>query len=113
MKSKEIYAIQSNSDLTEGRGHPVYVCCTDNSLAAERLKRGKGVMGSDAQVVKDVAYEVDGRWYYPYPFEPATPDEIEGEKLVRQAQEVIAKMLDSGFKPSDIKNLIKNGRWYL
>lgn len=47
----EGFEVLTNSDLTEGRGHRVHVCYTSTRALAEEIAKGKGVMGTDADVV--------------------------------------------------------------
>jgi len=52
MKTFEIngYEVITNSDLTEGRGRSVHVAYTTNDFTAKQIAKGKGVMGTDAEV---------------------------------------------------------------
>lgn len=47
-----LWAVQTNTDLTEGRGEPIVIgVCSDRETAL-KLAHRRGVMGSDAQVVQ-------------------------------------------------------------
>ena len=45
-----IFAVVTNSDLTEGRGRPVTIGLAYNKFTAQRMAEKKGVMGSNAEV---------------------------------------------------------------
>lgn len=47
---EKLYAVVSNSDLTEGRGRPVFIAYCKAEATAKRLAKGKGVMGTDADI---------------------------------------------------------------
>lgn len=47
----KIYGAESNSDLTEGKGHSIYYLGETRSTA-ERIGKGKDVQGYDCKVVE-------------------------------------------------------------
>jgi hypothetical protein len=53
-----IWAVYVNTDLTEGRGYqyPLYLC--ETKTTAQRMAKGKNVMGSDGDVIEVLAYHV-------------------------------------------------------
>lgn len=65
LETKPVWVANVNSDLTEGRGYtyPLYVCASYET--AVRLGKGKNVMGSDANVEKEIAIKHEGKWYIP------------------------------------------------
>lgn len=61
--TSRVYVVVSNSDRTEGRGYPVCLSSCTSKATALRLAKGAGVQGCDAEVIEDVAINIDGRWY--------------------------------------------------
>lgn len=53
-----LWAVVSNTDLTEGRGAAIDVSYHATQAAAEIGSKGQGVFGSDARVEKRLAIEV-------------------------------------------------------
>lgn len=60
-----IWVVWTNTDLTEGRGanYVLYWCETETT--ANRLAKGRGVMGSDADVLIHKTYLIDRVLYIP------------------------------------------------
>lgn len=90
-KEKTLYAVYTNSDLTEGRGREYVIHFTTHSSTANRLGKGKYVMGSNCPVRKVTAYEIDGKTYVTgVAIEPlAKPDEA-AEKILEDEKKRLA-----------------------
>lgn len=64
-ETKPVWLTISNSDLTEGRGHPVIIAASWTPETALRLGRKQDVQGGDCRAIKALAVKVDGTWLAP------------------------------------------------
>jgi len=60
----ELFGVFTNTDRNEGRGSPVLVCVCENLLTAKDVAKGKGVMGSDADVHNVTVVKANNGKYY-------------------------------------------------
>jgi hypothetical protein len=88
-EERKVFAVYTNTDLTEGRGREYLLALTENLFTAKRLAKGKDVQGTDARVVEKKMYFVPnhpvhrnmGEWYAPASFvHLPTEEDIKAEK---------------------------------
>lgn len=102
---RTVYVAWTNTDLTEGRGYSFPLCVAESKETAERLGRGKYVMGGDCPITQETAYLIDGKLVGPFRliFESA------GDKVLRQQREAHEAALEkariAGLTDEDIKAL--------
>jgi len=94
MQERTVYAVYTNTDLTEGRGreYAKYYCELEST--ARRLAIGGYVMGTDCPVKAVKLFLHEGSWYAPGPLitGPSPEDQraqaaIDGEKASMAAKE--------------------------
>jgi len=88
---KEVFVVYTNTDLTEGRGHqyPLHVC--EAEATANRLKKRKGVQGTDADVIKNKIFYHEGTWYGPVSTVSPTKEDEQVQKELDALKELAAK----------------------
>ncbi len=75
-QTQKVYVVISNTDLTEGRGHPLPIHVCKIEATARRLAEKKGVMGSPANIQSFESHFESGWWYGPvYIVSPSKDDE--------------------------------------
>ena len=117
MKTKTVFAVMTNTDLTEGRGTQYYKYYCDLEATAQRLARGNYVMGTDCpiEVINLHKIEDDVKWYGPVVLTRPSLDDIEKEKqfaheriMKEKRKELLKKMRESGFSDDEISILTKS-----
>lgn len=105
-EEKTVYIVTSNSDLTEGKGVQQFKYYCWARSTAERIAKGAGVMGSDADVIALPAYLHDFYWYLPaldkQIFQP-TQEDTDKEVQRSSALATFKKMKAKGFSDKEIK----------
>lgn len=92
--TKEVFAVWTNTDLTEGRGDEFVFAFCEVEATANRLAKGRYVMGTDSRITKAKMLLIDNTWYAPYGngfITHPTNADIEEEKKLNKERE--AKML--------------------
>lgn len=64
LESIDVWAVWTNTDLTEGRGVEYVEFICQKEATARRLAKNNYVQGADSLVQKRKAYKIDGYWYY-------------------------------------------------
>lgn len=113
VQEKAIYAVWTNTDLTEGRGREYIDFYCEKEATALRLAKKNYVMGSDSRVTKEKMFYVNGRWYAPGPnitlptdADNAEEHRIEAERKAKAEKErVLAKLKDMGITEAELKAL--------
>ena len=105
-KEKKVYIPWTNTDLTEGKGYAVPICVCELEPTAERIGKGKSVMGSDAHVTEENAYYIDGKWYAPVQIVFPKDEDKEIDEKRKRRQEAIEKAKAAGLTEDDIKALV-------
>lgn len=111
----EVYYVETNSDLTEGRGYPITIAVSPSKATAYRLSKGKGIQGSDANVIKGFGYMIEGRLFVNHYTKPTHADSMidKKEKEEQEIQEkklaLIQKMKDKGFSDDEINLVVNRG----
>jgi hypothetical protein len=111
-KEIDIWVVENNTDLTEGRGwmYAQYVC--EKKSTAIRLSKKAGIQGCDAHVRPGKAYFIEGRWYFERILtSPSKEDLLEETRLQeieekrKQKEEILNKALALGLTEEDISKL--------
>ncbi len=113
VQEKKIFAVWTNTDLTEGRGREYIEYHCENESTARRLAKKNYVMGSDSRVTVEKMFYVNGRWYAPAPHivQPSREDEIENrrleaERIAAEAKaQALAKARELGMTDADLAAL--------
>ncbi len=108
---KDVYVVEQNTDMTEGKGTPIYFAWCLNPVTAERIAQGQGPMGTDAPVRKLMRFKIDGVWYVPMPLGQITPPTKSDEahsKLHAEAEEIIDRLKAAGITPEEIEKVTKS-----
>jgi hypothetical protein len=111
-KQQTVYAVWTNTDLTEGRGREyVQYLCEKRATALRRAKKNY-VMGTDSRVTEETLFNAGRGWYGPVRvIEPSQEDlrveqQLEAEQQAKTAKEAaIAKAKQLGLTEADIKAL--------
>jgi hypothetical protein len=102
-----VFVVISNTDRTEGRGAPVYIGSTTSEVTAKRLAKGQGVMGSDANIQKDVAIRHKNNIYCRACIIYPTDKELEEQKKLEEVDAFLEKLRKLGVTEEDIKFIKK------
>ena len=113
IQEKRIYAVWTNTDLTEGRGREYIQYHCENESTARRLAKNNYVMGTDSRVTVEKMFYLNGHWFAPSPriVQPSREDEIENRRLEaeRKAAEAkavaLAKAKELGMTEADLAAL--------
>lgn len=109
--TRTYWSVVTNTDLTEGRGYPISIGICSLEATAFRLARGKGVMGSDAEVLPTRAIKVNGIWYLPVfgvPMISSSAEDKAAQKALDAKRDAIKKAEAAGLTAEDIQ-AIKGG----
>lgn len=107
-----LWAVHTNSDLTEGRGrqYVAYFCRTE--ATAIRLARRGYVQGSDCPVSEVKCLVLDGKHVLPISLinvvEPSKEDEA-AERKLEARRAAIARAKELGLTDDEIAALVKTG----
>ncbi len=108
MESRTLYVVFTNTDLTEGRGWQYPIGYSFNEYTALRVAKKKGVMGTDGDVSGYPTLIVDGKEYVPVSLlniqRPEQAD-IDKEQADKKRKETVARLLEAGADPEDLKAL--------
>ena len=102
-KQKPVWVTETNSDMTEGRGHTIIVGVSETPETAHRIGFKKYVMGTNCPVRQGMAYFIDNQWYIPGEVIQESKEDTQ-QRLLREEREAIeakAKML--GLTDDEIK----------
>lgn len=107
MEKRDLYAVWTNTDLTEGRGmeYPFAICIEEST--ALRLALGKGVQGHQAPVTKVKAFRFNNWVHAPVRVHQPTPEDLATQKKIDTASAVIAKARAAGLTNEEI-NALRN-----
>ena len=110
MSEITLWAVYTNSDLTEGRGREYVAHFCRSEATALRLAKKGYVQGTDCPVKAVKVLELEGRHVLPTSFlnivEPSKADEIAAEKIDAH-HAVVAKAKALGMSDDEIKALMK------
>lgn len=105
---RTLYSVNSNTDLTEGRGQLIPIGITESYSAAVRIAHRKGVKGASADIIEVKTIIHDGIEYVmlkSVPICEPTPTEVAEDrklKFLKQKQSLIQKMRETGFTQEEI-----------
>lgn len=110
-----VWAVYTNTDLTEGRGIGYALCYCQYEATARRKAKGAGVMGTDCEIKQEDIYNINGVRYFPHGLilTPTKEDIDEENKLreKRKLSEEAATALDRarrlGLSEDDINSIIR------
>lgn len=112
--TKEVFAVYTNSDLTEGRGSQYIEFFCECEATAIRKAHGNYIQGLNSPI-KKITVEFDlekGGWIGPVRILKPSPDDIEKQKkidyeneLKRKYLEVVNKAKEAGLSDVDVKIL--------
>jgi hypothetical protein len=108
METREVYAVISTSDLTEGRGsHYVKAYC-ETSGTAQRIAYKAYVQGGNCPIEKRTLYKPDGEvsWFGPVNIEKPNEGDMNRQVELDSQSEAISKARAAGLSDHEIK-LIK------
>jgi cobalamin biosynthesis Mg chelatase CobN len=111
-KQRTVYAVWTNTDLTEGRGREyVQYLCEKKSTALRKAKKNY-VMGTDSRVTEEKLFHSGYAWYGPVNvIDPSQEDlrveaQLDAEAKAKAAKEAaIEKAKSLGLSDADIKAL--------
>lgn len=111
-KQRTVYAVWTNTDLTEGRGREyVQYLCEKRATALRKAKKNY-VMGTDSRVTEVKLFNSGSGWYGPVNvLDPSQEDlrfeeRFAAEQKAKSAKEAaIAKAKELGLTEADIKAL--------
>lgn len=105
-KQKSVFIAWTNSDLTEGRGHPVLIAVCEMESTAKRLIKSAGVMGSDGYVTVFPAIFHAGSWCAPFNMVAPTEQDKKSQITADAHNAAFRKAKDAGLSDEDIRDLI-------
>ncbi len=106
-KTKKVWIVWTNTDLTEGRGQQYPFCVTECKATAIRHAHKSGVMGSDASVEPFDAPMINGNWLVPARFENPSKEDLIKDKQLSEYEAACAKALAAGLDKETILALSK------
>lgn len=112
-QEKDIWGVQTNTDLTEGRGRQYFSHLCEKESTALRLAKKNFVQGSDSPIRKLTAYKIGGIWLYQGANieQPTEADNHMERNLIEERirkdakKKVLAKAKELGLSDEDIKLL--------
>lgn len=99
----ELYAVYTNTDLTEGKGAQYPFAWSTSETAAIRLSKRKGVMGADAEVRQVCGIRIGKTTFAPVHLEVPTTHDLSVDQLRHDRNEAIEKAKSAGLSPEEIK----------
>jgi hypothetical protein len=91
-KEKTVFAVWTNTDLTEGRGQEYVQYLCEKETTAWRLAKKNYVMGTDSRVTEKRLFQSGYEWYGPVRVvQPTKEDERAEEKLTAERNAQLAK----------------------
>lgn len=108
MSALKIWAVYTNSDLTEGRGREYVKHFCKTKATAMRLAKGGYVQGTDCRISQIEVLELDGKHVLPTSFinivQPTAEDKATEVRLAAK-QEAMDKAKAAGLTDEEIKLL--------
>ena len=112
-QTTKVYAVWTNTDLTEGRGQEYVRWFCKLQSTALRLARGNYVQGTDCRVTEETILFRGGQWYAPSPMivDPTPADLLEERELEAERSRILARnralerARELGLSEDDIKAL--------
>ena len=115
METKTVFAVRTNTDLTEGRGYEYYEFFCEIEATAKRLAKKNYIMGTDSPVSEVKAYFINSSWYLPSNIIKPSVYDIEKQAEIDKMNElknaknnIFKKMREAGFSDDEISILTKS-----
>jgi hypothetical protein len=105
LKTKEVYAVISNTDLTEGRGQQHIVAFCEKKATAIRLGKGGYVQGCDCPVEQITLFWRANKWFGPVVVVRPTAEDEKKQRNIDARSEALNKARAMGLSENEI-NLI-------
>jgi hypothetical protein len=106
----EVFAVQDNTDHSEGRGRSFVKAYTTSETCAKRIARRGYVQGSDNPIYMTSVYKVEGK-YFPHNSEirlvEPTKEDIDKDNFLTSYDGIVEKALDLGLTEEEIEILHK------
>lgn len=112
MNKIEVFAVEDNTDHTEGRGRQFVKAYTTSETCAKRIAKNGYVQGSNNPISISTLYEIDGH-YFPVSSEvrlrEPTKEDIEKDNFLNSYDGILEKALNLGLTEEEIDILQKAG----
>lgn len=111
MKIEEVtvWAVETNSDLTEGRGRQYVKEYCETKATAVRRGKGAYVQGSNCPVVAKTAYRINNTIYSAMGITPATLEDKKAEQVMEEKNAILKKAKSLGLTEQELKTLGVSG----
>lgn len=110
MKIIEVFAIEDNTDHTEGRGRQFIKAYTISETCAKRLAKRGYVQGTDNPISITSLYDFDGHYFPIYSevvLREPTKEDIERDNFLNSYDGIVEKALELGLTEDEIDILQK------
>jgi len=109
METREVFAVMSNTDLTEGRGNQYVKAYCETSATAKRIGRKGYFQGGDCPIYTKTLFKPDGetQWHGPVKIEAPTDADRKVQVKIDEQNTALEKARASGLSDEEIK-LIKS-----
>ena len=104
-EERTVFAVWTNTDLTEGRGSEYVQCFCELQATAIRLARKKGVQGSNARVTEQHLFRSGRSWFGPVVVTSPTSEDTQVEIQLDSRRKAIARAKELGLTDDDITAL--------
>ena len=103
----KVYAVYTNTDRTEGRGHEYVLYFCQSLTTAIRLGQGRYVQGSNCPVKEVTGYRIDNKLYVTgNHIELPTEEDIAEDKAREAKEAALAKARSLGLSEEEIAAII-------
>lgn len=103
--TKKVWAVWTNTDLTEGRGYKKILAVCGKKATAIRLGRKKYVQGSDCPITESVAIYFNNQWFIPGEIHLCSIGDDEVQRALDKKEAAIQKAKDAGLSKLDLIDL--------
>lgn len=103
VEKRKMYAVVTNTDLTEGRGRQYTKGIAELEATAHRIAKNAGVQGCDAEVWPVDVFVINNIMYaHNFMILEATPEDRENEKVFAERRELLKKKAEVSQKAKDL-----------
>ena len=105
MKTREVFAVMTNTDLTEGRGSEYVKAYCDTSATAQRIGHKGYVQGSPCPVHVKRLFQPVGEtaWFGPVKIEMPSESDLERQVKIDERSAALDKAIAAGLTQDEIK----------
>lgn len=102
---KKVWAVYTNTDLTEGKGRQYIKTLCDFKATAERLGKKEYVQGTDCPIGEITVFKIHegGEWYAPVPITAPTQEDKERQAEIERYERAYQDARAAGLTPDQIK----------